>query len=104
MTRQVGSAPIIKTKTGSVVSDRMDKTIVVRVDTLSPHPLYKKRVRKSKKFMCHDEENRARQGDFVRISESRPVSRHKTWKLVEIVREGGTRAVAQGLAAAEDAE
>lgn len=103
MSREVGTAPIVKTKTGSVVSDKMDKTIVVRVDTLSPHPLYKKRVRKSKKFMCHDAENAAHLGDFVRIAESKPMSRRKSWKLQEIVREGGSRAVAQGLAKAEDA-
>jgi small subunit ribosomal protein S17 len=101
MTSEKRSGPIIKSKTGQVVSDKMDKTIVVRVDTLSPHPLYKKRVRKSKKFMCHDESNQARVGDFVRIAESRPTSAYKRWRLVDIVRPGGIRAVAQGLVDAE---
>ena len=93
--------PIIKAKTGYVVSDKMHKSIVVRVDTLSPHPLYKKRVRRSKRFMVHDEENQAQVGDFVRIVESVPTSKNKTWKLADIVRAGGSRAVAQEMVKAE---
>jgi len=93
--------PIIKTKTGYVVGDKMDKSIVVRVDSLTPHPLYKKRVRKSKRFMVHDETNQARTGDFVRIVESVPTSKNKSWKLADIVRPGGSRAVAQGMVEAE---
>lgn len=80
------AAPIIKSKTGYVVSDKMDKTIVVRVDRLTQHPLYRKRVRKSKKFIAHDENNDAHVGDFVRIAESRPRSKTKSWQLSGILR------------------
>ena len=104
MTKRTTETPIVKSKTGYVVSDKMEKTVVVRVDTLSPHPLYKKRVRKSTKFMVHDEENEAQTGDFVRIVEGRPTSRHKSWRLASVVRPGGSRAVAQGLVAAETSE
>jgi small subunit ribosomal protein S17 len=75
----------IKTKTGQVVSDKMDKTIVVAVETLVQHPLYKKRVRRTRKFHAHDESNEARIGDLVRIGETRPISKTKTWDLLEIV-------------------
>lgn len=101
---KAGVRPIVKAKTGYVVSDKMDKSIVVRVDTLSPHPLYKKRVRKSRRFMAHDENNTARMGDFVRIVEGRPESRHKSWRLADIVRPGGSRAVAQEMVEAEVAQ
>ena len=75
-----------KTKTGQVVSDKMDKTIVVAVENLVQHPLYKKRVRRTKKFQAHDEANEAHVGDVVRIGETRPISKHKTWRLLEIIR------------------
>lgn len=70
---------------GVVVSAAMDKTIVVRVDTLKAHPRYKKIVRRSTKFHVHDERNEAKVGDVVRIVETRPLSRTKRWRLVEIV-------------------
>ena len=76
----------IKTKTGQVVSDKMDKTIVVSVETLVPHPLYKKRVRQRRKFHAHDETNAAHIGDTVRIGETRPLSKTKTWRLLDVVR------------------
>jgi small subunit ribosomal protein S17 len=76
------------TKMGRVVSDKMDKTIVVRVDYLKPHPLYRKIIRKTNKFHAHDEENACRIGDVVRIEETRPLSRTKRWRLVEIVQRG----------------
>jgi small subunit ribosomal protein S17 len=76
----------IKTKTGQVVSDKMEKTIVVAVENLVEHPLYKKRVRRTKKFQAHDEHNEARIGDIVRIGECRPISKNKTYRLLEIVR------------------
>ena len=76
----------IKTKTGRVVSDKMEKTIVVAVENVVEHPLYKKRVRRTKKFKAHDERNEAREGDVVRIGETRPISKEKTWRLLEIVR------------------
>jgi small subunit ribosomal protein S17 len=72
-------------KVGRVVSDKMDKTIVVLVDYLKPHPLYRKIIRKSHKFHAHDEENRCRVGDMVRIQESRPLSKMKRWRLVEVL-------------------
>ena len=70
---------------GTVVSDKGDKTIVVKVDTIKAHPKYKKVVRRSKKFHAHDEQNSAKIGDVVRIVETRPVSKTKNWRLAEIV-------------------
>jgi len=70
---------------GTVVSDAMDKTIVVRVDTISAHRKYKKVVRRSRKFHAHDERNEAKVGDVVRIVETRPLSAMKRWRLTEIV-------------------
>lgn len=72
-------------KQGRVVSDKMDKTIVVLSETRVAHPVYGKIVRKSVKFKAHDEKNEAKAGDTVRIAESRPLSRDKRWRLVEIV-------------------
>ena len=74
-----------KVRVGKVVSDKMDKTIVVNVETRMPHPLYGKIVRRSKRYTAHDEENQCRIGDLVRIMETRPLSRTKRWRLVEIV-------------------
>ena len=74
-----------KTFTGIVVSDKMDKTVTVTVSTRSLHPLYKKYITRSKKYKAHDETNEARRGDTVRIIESRPVSKHKRWRLLEVV-------------------
>ena len=76
----------MKTKTGQVVSDKMEKTIVVAVETLVEHPLYKKRMRRTKKFQAHDETNQAQVGDVVRIGETRPISKHKSWRLLDIIR------------------
>jgi small subunit ribosomal protein S17 len=70
---------------GVVVSDAMDKTIVVKVDTIRQHPRYKKVIRRSIKFHAHDEENTAKVGDVVRIVETRPLSKTKHWRLAEIV-------------------
>ena len=70
---------------GTVVSDKMDKTIVVKVETRMPHPLYGKIVRRSKKYKAHDEENQCSVGDVVRIMETRPISRTKRWRLTDIV-------------------
>jgi small subunit ribosomal protein S17 len=70
---------------GVVVSDAMDKTIVVKVDTIRSHPRYKKVIRRSVKFHAHDEQNSAKVGDVVRIAETRPLSATKNWRLVEIV-------------------
>lgn len=76
-----------KVYTGRVVSDKMDKTISVLVETYKFHPLYGKRVRYSKKFKTHDENNQAKTGDIVRIMETRPLSATKRFRLVEIVEE-----------------
>lgn len=70
---------------GIVTSDKMDKTIVVQVNTKKLHRLYKKYVSRSKKYHAHDEQNEARIGDTVRIVEARPISKTKCWKLAEIV-------------------
>ncbi|MBI6547139.1 MAG: 30S ribosomal protein S17 [Cyanobacteria bacterium NC_groundwater_1444_Ag_S-0.65um_54_12] len=70
---------------GMVVSDKMEKTIVVAVETRRPHPRYGKIIRKTNKFKAHDEERVARVGDTVRIKESRPISAQKRWRLVEIM-------------------
>jgi small subunit ribosomal protein S17 len=72
---------------GVVVSDAMDKTIVVKVDTVKAHPRYKKVVRRSTKFHAHDEQNAAKTGDLVRIVETRPLSKTKNWRLAEVLEE-----------------
>ncbi|OAS23235.1 30S ribosomal protein S17 [Paenibacillus oryzisoli] len=70
---------------GKVVSDKMDKTIVVAVETYKKHELYHKRIKHTKKFKAHDENNQAKIGDTVKISETRPLSKDKSWRLVEIL-------------------
>ena len=74
-----------KERVGVVVSDVQDKTIVVKVDRRTPHPLYQKIVKVSKKFTAHDEKNEAKKGDAVRIAETRPLSKNKCWRLLEII-------------------
>jgi small subunit ribosomal protein S17 len=70
---------------GRVVSDKMDKTVVVAVERVVTHPLYGKKFRRTKKYKAHDEENRCRVGDLVRIEETRPLSKEKRWRVVEIL-------------------
>ena len=74
-----------KVRTGVVVSDKMDKTVVVRIDRQVRHALYQKSVRRSSKLSAHDETNDARLGDIVRVMETRPVSKSKRWRVIEIV-------------------
>jgi small subunit ribosomal protein S17 len=74
-----------KIRVGVVVSDKMQKTVVVRIDRRVPHPIYGKMVTRSKKFKAHDEDNSAKTGDTVRIAETRPLSKDKRWRVVEIV-------------------
>jgi small subunit ribosomal protein S17 len=74
-----------KERVGIVVSDKPDKTVTVSVETLVQHPMYKKRVRRSKRFMVHDEHNAARAGDTVRIVETRPLSARKRWRLADVI-------------------
>ncbi len=74
-----------KERVGVVVSDVQDKTIVVKVDRRTPHPLYQKIVKVSKKFTAHDEKNEAKKGDTVRIVETRPMSKNKCWRLAAVI-------------------
>lgn len=76
-----------KIRTGVVVGDKMDKTVVVEVSRTVLHPVYKKYVRRRKRFMAHDEENRCRVGDEVMIVETRPISRHKNWRVRKVLKE-----------------
>jgi len=74
-----------KVLTGKVVSDKMDKTVVVAVETLVRHPLYQRIIRRTRKFKAHDEKNTCRAGDKVRIMETRPLSKEKRWRVIEIM-------------------
>ena len=74
-----------KSRTGLVVSDKMSKTVVVAIERRVPHPVYGKMVTRTKRLKAHDEENSAKVGDTVRIVETRPLSKDKRWRLVEIV-------------------
>src|SRR5690348_1045752 len=74
-----------KVRTGTVVSDKMQKTIVVAIERRVAHPVYGKMITRSKNIKAHDEENTAKAGDLVRIAETRPLSKDKRWRLVEIV-------------------
>ncbi len=76
-----------KERVGLVVSNKMDKTITVAVERRMQHPLYKKVIRRTKKFHAHDEKNVCNEGDLVRIRESRPLSKSKRWRLVEVVKQ-----------------
>lgn len=76
---------IRKVRTGRVVSDKMDKTIVVSIETSVKHPLYKKIVKRTYKLKAHDENNECKTGDKVKVMETRPISKEKRWRLVEIV-------------------
>lgn len=77
-----------KTRVGTVVSTRMMKTIIVQVDRLVPHPFYHRIVKRSARCKVHDQTNAAHVGDFVRIMETRPLSKEKRWRLVEVLRQG----------------
>ena len=75
-----------KVRQGLVVSDKMDKTIVVLVERMTSHPLYKKRIRRNKKYYADDAENTCREGDIVEIMETRPLSKTKRWRVTKIVK------------------
>lgn len=92
-----------KTKVGRVVSDKMDKTIVVSVERLARHPLYKRVIRLTTKFKAHDESNDARVGDTVLIEESRPLSATKRWRLIEVVARAGDQTSPSDIVAEEEA-
>jgi small subunit ribosomal protein S17 len=90
-----------KTKVGRVVSDKMDKTIVVSVERLARHRLYKRVIRLSTKFKAHDEANDARIGDTVLIEESRPLSATKRWRLLSVMQRAGDQALPSEIVAEE---
>jgi len=77
-----------KTRAGHVVSNKMDKTVVVAIETSKHHKLYKKTIKRVVKYKAHDENNECRQGDMVRIIETRPLSRQKRWRVAEIITKG----------------
>ncbi len=75
-----------KERVGVVISDKMDKGIIVRLDRTTIHPIYRRIIKKSGKVMAHDEKNEAKTGDKVKIQETKPVSKSKRWRLVEVVK------------------
>ena len=75
----------VRTLTGQVVSNKMDKSVTVLVERIVEHPLYKKYIRRSTKLLAHDENNECQEGDIVAIEECRPLSKHKSWRLQKIV-------------------
>ncbi len=77
-----------KERVGTVVSDKMDKTVVVAVENRFPHPIYKKTVSRTKRYKVHDEANNCKVGDRVRITETRPLSRTKRWAVAEVISSG----------------
>jgi len=77
-----------KIRVGRVVSDKMDKTVVVVVESPKRHPLYKKTIKKIVRYKAHDEKNECRTGDIVRIIETRPLSRQKRWRVAEVITKG----------------
>jgi small subunit ribosomal protein S17 len=77
-----------KTRVGRVISTKMDKTVVVAVETIKRHPLYKKSIKKTGKYKAHDEKKQCGEGDIVRIVETRPLSKEKHWRVVEIITKG----------------
>lgn len=74
-----------KVKTGKVVSDKMDKTVVIAIERLVQHPLYKKSIKKTVRFKAHDENNDSHIGDIVSVMETRPLSKDKRWRVVEVI-------------------
>jgi small subunit ribosomal protein S17 len=82
---QAAARPTRKVRTGKVVSDKMQKTVVVAIERRVPHPVYGKMVTRTKRLKAHDEQNSAKVGDTVRIVETRPLSKDKRWRLVEII-------------------
>jgi len=83
--QQTQARPARKIRTGRVISDKMDKTVVVQVADRKSHPLYKKVLQRRVNFKAHDESNECRTGDLVRIMETRPLSKDKRWRVVEVV-------------------
>lgn len=92
-----------KTRIGVVVSNKMQKTIVVRVDRLMSHSHFPRTIKRSETFKAHDDENTAKIGDWVRITETRPLSKDKRWRLVEVLRRASTAPAVPGSAEVETA-
>ncbi len=84
-----------RTLTGKVISNKMDKTITVSVERMVTHPTYGKILRRRTKIKAHDEQNTCNEGDIVKIAQCRPISRHKSWTLVEVVERAAPQAAAQ---------
>lgn len=105
MTQTTNEAPSRRqVKMGRVISDKMQKTIVVAVESFKQHPVYKKNYRWTKHYKAHDEENTARIGDLVRIQETRPLSKEKRWMLIEIVTRAEQAPSVDEVAAADEGE
>jgi small subunit ribosomal protein S17 len=85
-----------KTRVGEVIGDKMDKTVIIAVDTPKKHPLYKKTIRRIVKYYAHDEKKQCKVGDTVRIEETRPLSRLKRWRVVEIIVKGEVAEIKPG--------
>ena len=81
----------LRIRSGEVVSDKMDKTVTVRVERLMKHPVYGRVIRRSIRLHVHDEQNQCKLGDLVRVAETRPLSKTKRWRLMEIVRPGSEK-------------
>jgi small subunit ribosomal protein S17 len=91
-----------KTRTGTVVSDKMDKTVVVMVETRVRHPLYGRTMTRSQKFKAHDEINACKMGDKVRIMETRPLSKEKRWRVIEVLVRTADKSIAKKGAGIDD--
>jgi small subunit ribosomal protein S17 len=89
-TQSTEAGKAVRTLTGQVVSNKMDKTIAVAIERVVRHPTYGKFVRRTTKLLAHDENNEAREGDTVSITPCRPLSRHKSWRLLAIVERAGS--------------
>ena len=85
MSGEAEGKSVKKVRVGTVVSNKMDKTVVARVEMLKKHPMYKKYIKQSRKYKVHDERNECNIGDTIRFIETRPISKEKCWKLVEII-------------------
>lgn len=101
---QNSQRPMRKTKVGLVISDKMDKTITVQVDRVAFHPIYKKMLRQATKFKVHDEKEAAKIGDTVKIQETRPLSKTKRWRLIEVVKKADAASAIHPVEDAKDAK
>ena len=90
--QEAGEARTERTTIGRVVSNKMDKSVTVSVERRVRHPVYGKYIRRTTKILVHDEDNVCKEGDVVAVSECRPISRHKTWRVVEVVTQSASEA------------